>query len=371
MSREAHKLTIHFGERDRIGGRFLADHLLDAFESHRLAVSSLMRGVEGFGIKHALRTDRLLTLSEDLPLVAVAVDEPQRIGQVIAQLRELRFDGLATVERARLVDAGEPPGIPDELGDEVKLTLYLGRARRAGDRLAHEEAVRALHDHGVAGATVLVGVDGTVAGRRRRARFLSRNLDVPAMVISIGKRDSITAALPALASLPGEAMATLERVRVLKRDGRRLADLGPGPGADAAGLGRWIKLILYSGEQNRFEGRPVHVAAIRALRSAGAPGATALRGVWGYHGDHDPHGDTFWGVRRRVPTVTVVVDKPQAAVRWLEILDRATPDRGLITAEVVPAFRATGPAVEAGGLRLAAPVAPVSPTGASGGRMRW
>ena len=36
-----------------------------------------MRGVEGFGAKHHLRTDRLLTLSEDLPLVSVAVDTPR------------------------------------------------------------------------------------------------------------------------------------------------------------------------------------------------------------------------------------------------------------------------------------------------------
>ena len=34
----------------------------------------MLRGAEGFGLKHHLRTDRLLTLSEDLPLVSVAVD---------------------------------------------------------------------------------------------------------------------------------------------------------------------------------------------------------------------------------------------------------------------------------------------------------
>lgn len=334
VSREARKLTVYLGERDRIEGRFLADHLLDVFASHRSAASVLMRGVEGFGIKHALRTDRLLTLSEDLPVVAVAVDEPQRIDPVLAQLRELRFDGLITLERARLLDPGEASGIPGDLGDEVKLTLYLGRGRRAGDRPAHEQAVRVLRDHGVAGATALVGVDGVTAGRRRRARFFSRNLDVPAMVVSVGERERIAAALPELASLPGEVMATLERVRVLKRDGRRLA----GVGADETDRERRVKLVLYSGEQNRSDGRPVHVAAIRALRSAGAPGATTLRGVWGYHGDHEPHGDTAWSVRRRVPTVTVVVDERPAAARWLEVLDRATPERGLITAEIVPAL---------------------------------
>jgi hypothetical protein len=35
------KLTIHFGERDRIEGRFLADALLDCCERHGLAASVL------------------------------------------------------------------------------------------------------------------------------------------------------------------------------------------------------------------------------------------------------------------------------------------------------------------------------------------
>ena len=37
-----------------------------------------MRGTTGFGAKQHLRTDRLLTLSEDLPLVAVGVDARAR-----------------------------------------------------------------------------------------------------------------------------------------------------------------------------------------------------------------------------------------------------------------------------------------------------
>lgn len=354
MSRDAHKLTIYFGERDRVGRRFLADRLLDVFEQHELAVSVLMRGAEGFGIKHHLRTDRLLTLSEDLPVVAVAVDAPARIDAALAEVRELRFDGLITVERATLADDGHRPEVPEELGDEVKLTAYFGRGQKAAGRPAYERAVGVLHDHRVAGATVLVGVDGTVAGIRRRAHFFSRNLDVPVMVISIGHRDRLAEALPELESLPGEVMITLERARSLKRDGQPLAELGDGPGADEEGRERWVKLMLYSSEQNRFEGEPVHVSAIRALRSEGAPGATALRGIWGFHGDHRPHGDRFSSLHRRVPTVTVVVDRPPRIGRWLEILDRATPERGLITAEVVPAFQATGPDVRAGGLRLAA-----------------
>ena len=43
-----------------------------------------------------------------------------------------------------------------------------------------------LHRRGIAGATALLGVDGTAHGQRQRAAFFSRNTEVPMMVIAVG-----------------------------------------------------------------------------------------------------------------------------------------------------------------------------------------
>jgi len=348
------KLTTYFGERDRVGGRFLADRLLDIYEGQGLGVSFLMRGVEGFGVKHQLRTDRLLSLSEDLPIVAAAVDEPVRIDATLREIEGLRFDGLVTLERARMLGRGEGlAGSLDEPDSATKLTLYFGRGLRVGRRPAYEAVLARLDSGGVEGATVLVGVDGTLAGTRRRARFWSGNVDVPVMVVSVGRRATFVPLISDLRALLGDAAVTVERVRVLKRDGTMVSEPQEIPLKDPAGRERWQKLMLYSSEQTLFEGRPVHIEAVRRLRRAGASGATCLRGIWGFDGRHAPHGDKFWSVRRRVPTLTVVVDEPARTRRWFAILDELTPERGLITSEIVPAFRATGPAIRLGSLQLA------------------
>jgi PII-like signaling protein len=146
---------------------------------------------------------------------------------------------------------------------------------------------------------------------------------------------------------------TLERIRVCKRDGQRLATPAEVPESDTSGLALWRKLMVYSSARARHEGEPLHRALIRRLRGEGAAGATALRGFWGYHGDHDPDGDSFWSLRRRVPVVTVVVDTPANVRRRFAIADALTDEAGLVTSEVVPALRATGPATEHGGLALA------------------
>jgi PII-like signaling protein len=96
------KLTAYFGERDRVGDRFLADALIDVFARHDVRTSLVMRGVEGFGAKHHRHTDRLLSLSEDLPLAAVAVDTAERIEAVRPEIAALPFAGPLTLERATL-----------------------------------------------------------------------------------------------------------------------------------------------------------------------------------------------------------------------------------------------------------------------------
>jgi PII-like signaling protein len=315
-----------------------------------------MRGVEGFGIKHHLQTARLLTLSEDLPIVSIAVDTRRRIEAALDDVGAITSHGLVTLERARMLTGRiGPVELPDELHEATKLTIYVGRQHRVGGRPAHVAVVEALRAHGLAGATVLLGVDGTAHGMRQRAEFFSRNADVPMMIISVGEGAAVGRLLPELGAMLRRPLLTLERVRVCKRDGVRLAEPQHLPETDPSGLGIWQKLMVYAGEQARHGRHPLYVELIRRLRMGGAAGATALRGVWGYHGDHEPHGDRFWSLRRHVPVLTVIVDTPERIRQWFAIVDELTDHAGLVTSEMVPAFRATGPDVRTGGFTLPGP----------------
>src|SRR4051812_14087278 len=189
-----------------------------------------MRGSEGFGAKHGHRTDRLLTLSEDLPLVAVAVDTRPKIATALDAMRALPFRGLATLERARMVTGPLTAlELPEVRHEATKLTVYVGRQERAAGRPAHEAVVELLHGAGVAGATVLLGVDGTAHGARRRAAFFARNAEVPLMIVSVGEGSRIAAALPGLGDLLERPLVTLERVPRLQARRRPAGDAGASP----------------------------------------------------------------------------------------------------------------------------------------------
>lgn len=331
MSEQTLKLTTYFGERARVGGRLLADELLDAAARHDIALSVLLRGVQGFGAKHRLRTDRLLTLSEDLPLVSIAIDGAQRIQALRATVAELCGEGPITVERASTAGC-----VGDfSAGSEVKLTVCLGRHERIDGEPAFAAVCRVLREAGVSGATVLLGVDGTVDGERRRARFFARNVGVPLLVLSVGEAARIDRALTTLRRMLPSLAFTLERAQVLKRDGRLLrqpSEALPVTAEDSM----CVKLTVVTSEAARHRSRPVYLELVRRLREQGAAGATSLRGIWGFHGEHEPHGDRWLSLRRHVPVITELIDTPERIVRSFETVDELTSERGLVTSEMVP-----------------------------------
>jgi PII-like signaling protein len=362
-SRSALKLTTYFGERSRVNGRLLADELIDLHARHEIRSSVLLRGVQGFGAKHRLRTDRLLTLPADLPLVSIALDTNERIEALLADMSAIRREGLVTLERARLFGAGAEAGAEteadlgaNELGqvadDTVKLTVYVGRHERVDGSRAFATICEVLHQAGVAGATVLLGVDGTRNGRRERARFFASNASVPLMVMAVGETQRILAALKHVRGLLDEPLFTIERVRMCKRDGQLLRDPhqaseldrgGPTargwPARDGPAHGEptlWQKLTIVTSEAARHEHRPVYVELVRRLRSERAAGATSVRGIWGFHGEHPPHGDRLLSIRRHVPVVTVTIDAPERIAALFPIVDELTRERGLVTSELVP-----------------------------------
>jgi len=370
MSAPALKLSAYVGERDRAGARLAADALLDAFEAHRVRVGVMLRGIEGFGSKHSLHTERLLTLSEDLPILAIAMDEPERIERLLPDVAAVCSKGLITLERALLGGlsgggAGAPPGArarssTDEAtsagaqaAEGVKLTVFLPRGARVAGRPAHVAVVETLREQGAWGASVLLGLDGLLAGARARARVLSRNARVPLMIMSVASSASAAAAASALDGLAGELPVALERVQVCKRDGALFGAPVPPPAQDDAGRAYWQKLVVYSSESARHGGQPLHEALVRRLRAEGAAGATSLRAQWGFHGEHAPHGERFLALERHVPLLTVVIDTPQRMRRLFEIVDELTARTGLVTSETVPALHGAGAGSAGERLRLA------------------
>jgi len=308
------QMRFHFGERDRRGDGSLEAAVMDACARRGARAAALMRGVEGFGAKHRVRTDRLLSLSEDTPLLAVAVGDAEAVEGLVDEVRGMAGEGLIAVED---VDA---PGGGGDGSELVKVTVW---GPRTGPTSPHLGAVAALRRHGAESATVLLGVDGVLDGERRRARFIAGNRSVPALTVGVGRRAAVEAAL---AEVDGTApLVTVEAVAPNSRMERVWRH------ADAT------RVTLVTSEVASRGAHPAYLELIHQLRREGAAGATAQRGVWGYRGDEEPHGDRVLALRRDVPLVVEAVDAPARAARWLELARELACDGDLVYVQGIPA----------------------------------
>lgn len=111
LSGSALRLTVIVGEDDRVGHRPLYTEIVHRAHAAGLAGASVVRGVEGFGASSLIHTQRLLSLSEDLPVLVIVVDAAEKIRAFVPELEEIVHEGLVIL-------------------DEVEVVRYVGRRAR-------------------------------------------------------------------------------------------------------------------------------------------------------------------------------------------------------------------------------------------------
>jgi PII-like signaling protein len=330
------ELAGYFPQRQRTSSRSLGRAFTDLYAGRGTAASVLLRGTEGFaaGQPHAGRS---LPPTKDPPLTVIAVDTRHNTEALLGEALRLAEAGLVTLEPARLLTGEIAPVWLGENADEAtRLTLYCGRQDTVYMVPAFETACELLYRREIAGATVLSGADGTCLGRRQPAQFPHHGTDAPLVITAVGAGERIAMLLPELGGLFRNPLMTVTKVSLCKRDGELISR--PHPPAEehaAASTTALVKLTVYTSEAARHDGQPVHRAIIHRLRSAGLRSATSVRGIWGFHADHAPHGDHFPRLGHHIPVVTTITGTPELVSAAFDVVDALTRERGLVTAETV------------------------------------
>jgi PII-like signaling protein len=95
----ARRMTVYVGEDDTWHHKPLYSEIVHRAHRAGLAGATVLRGVEGYGAGSSrIHTSRILSLSEDLPVVVVLIDTPERIDAFLPQVEEVLAEGLVTLE---------------------------------------------------------------------------------------------------------------------------------------------------------------------------------------------------------------------------------------------------------------------------------
>lgn len=101
-------------------------------------------------------------------------------------------------------------------GEGRLLRVFIGESDRWEGQPLYEAIVRRARAEGLAGATVLRGIEGFGAhSRMHTAKILRLSQDLPIVVEIVDLADRIQEFLPALDQMVGEGMITLETAHII------------------------------------------------------------------------------------------------------------------------------------------------------------
>jgi len=102
-SHQGTRIRIFIGEAETWHGKPLSSHLLDLASQHRVLAATVQRGIEGFGPEHHLSTERIVDISDNLPIIVEMIDTTEHIEPLLTQLDALVQRGVITVTSVEIL----------------------------------------------------------------------------------------------------------------------------------------------------------------------------------------------------------------------------------------------------------------------------
>jgi len=96
-------MRIHIGESDKWHGRPLYEAVVEMLRKEKFSGVTVLRGVAGYGGSSVYHTDKILRLSQDLPIILEIVEATERIEQILPRLDAMVEGGLITLEKVRVI----------------------------------------------------------------------------------------------------------------------------------------------------------------------------------------------------------------------------------------------------------------------------
>jgi uncharacterized protein len=222
-----------------------AEELVQRARKEGLAGATVLRGICGLDVNGNLLDSSAWSIVEHVPVVVEIVDTPRAIGRFLATVGELVAEGLATLERARVLlyrhghgEAGRAPmpsAVPGRIPelstvpspeefpamqlseDGQLLRVFIGESDEWEGTPLYRAIVLKAKELGLAGATVLRGPMGFGANSRlHTTKLLELSTDLPIVVEIVDTAANVERLLPFLDQVVQEGMITIEAVRVLR-----------------------------------------------------------------------------------------------------------------------------------------------------------
>ena len=96
-------MRIHVAESDKCQGKPLYQAIIELIRKEGICGATVLRGVGGYGSSSRYHTDKILRLSQDLPIIIEVVEYTERIENLLPRLDGMVDSGMITLEKAHAI----------------------------------------------------------------------------------------------------------------------------------------------------------------------------------------------------------------------------------------------------------------------------
>jgi PII-like signaling protein len=198
---------------------------------------------------------------------------------------------------------------------------------------------------GISDATVTRGIAGFGTDHKL---YTSRLVDLadkmPIKIEFIESAEKIQEVLPKLADMVGSGFFEIHDTQIVRSTNVKYAHAAEPPAIKTEGKAKMMRILI--GEQDEWNGRPLHEAIVQSLRANDVAGVTVYRGILGYGANRRMHKDATLSLSRDAPILISIVDTEEKLRAYFPVLDQMMK-QGLVAMSDVEIIKYTHDPVKA------------------------
>lgn len=225
-------------------------------------------------------------------------------------------------------------------GPGKKVALYITEDQQYHGNAAYAAILDFLFFHGVSGATVTRGIAGFGADHHlHTTRVVDLAVRLPVKVEFIETAAKVEELLPKLHEMVGTGLIEMQDTTIVKPAQKKQTRASrEGPPLKREGKAKMMR--IYIGENDKWNGKPLHEAIVSGLRAHDIAGVTVYRGILGYGANRRIHKDAKLSLSHDRPILLSVVDAEEKLQNFMPILEEMV-QQGLVVLSDVDVIKYT------------------------------
>jgi len=225
-------------------------------------------------------------------------------------------------------------------GPGKKVGIYVAEDQQYHGSAAHAAILDFLFFHGVSGATVTRGIAGFGSDRHiHTTRLVDLAVHLPVKIEFIETAEKVEAILAKLRSMVGTGLIEMQDTTIVKPAERKQEQtVSEAPALKSEGRAKMMR--VYIGENDKWNGKPLHEAIVHGLRSHDIAGVTVYRGILGYGANRRIHKDATLSLSHDRPILLSVVDAEEKLKAFMPVLEQMVV-QGLVVLSDVDVIKYT------------------------------